>query len=310
MKKLSRIEKSCLSCESIMIVVSNSKREKKFCNIDCKNSYYRGKTLEESLGKEKSILIRSKLSESLKGENNPNYNNKWTSEKKINQSNLIKSKVNDEYRKSCSTGMKGKLVSEETKQKKRETENQKKIEGYERPNISEETRDKIGKSSKERSNNLEYKLKIRKSNEDNNNWIKLKDKDDYKFYCKLSNWKYSMLGFDIKGIEKIKDIKIYNKDNNRNGLVRDHRFSRRSGFNLGIFPEILRHPANCELIRHSDNIKKRGKNSIELHELFDLIINCKYEYEEQDLCLKLIETYKNKETYNKNQYINNYYETI
>ena len=42
--------------------------------------------------------------------------------------------------------------------------------------------------------------------------------------------------------------------------VRDHIFGRKNGFVLGVFPEIIRHPANCQIITHSDNIKKSLKN--------------------------------------------------
>lgn len=46
---------------------------------------------------------------------------------------------------------------------------------------------------------------------------------------------------------------------NTKGVSRDHIFSVRRGFELGISSEIIKHPANCRLMIHSENIGK-GKN--------------------------------------------------
>lgn len=108
--------------------------------------------------------------------------------------------------------------------------------------------------------------------------------------------------FSIDGKDKLKRIGVFNVKTNRNGLVRDHKFSRRNGFLLQIFPEILRHPANCELITHSENISKREKNSITLDQLFDKIVTFTQLYDEQELCLNLIEKFKCGEKYLKENY--------
>jgi len=58
---------------------------------------------------------------------------------------------------------------------------------------------------------------------------------------------------------------------NPKGVSRDHLFSVYDGFKIGIPPEILRHPANCQLIPHSENQKKHRHSSITLSELLDRI---------------------------------------
>jgi len=44
----------------------------------------------------------------LRGANNPNYKNKWSLKQKQEQSRLVKSKVNDEYRFKAGTANRGK----------------------------------------------------------------------------------------------------------------------------------------------------------------------------------------------------------
>ena len=87
-------------------------------------------------------------------------------------------------------------------------------------------------------------------------------------------------------------------------------FGRKSGFDKKVFPEILRHPGNCQLITHSNNIKKSKSNNdcvITLENLFERILLWG-DYEEQELCLSLIEKYKNGERYKKENYIETYYQ--
>ena len=44
-------------------------------------------------------------------------------------------------------------------------------------------------------------------------------------------------------------------------------FSVRDGFELGIDPKLISHPANCRLMVHSDNISKNRKSSITYEDL-------------------------------------------
>jgi hypothetical protein len=91
-------------------------------------------------------------------------------------------------------------------------------------------------------------------------------------------------------------------------LVRDHRYSRRSGFENRVFPEILRHPYNCEFITHSDNIRKQqnkeiNSNSISLEDLFEVIKKYPQEYPEQNICLSKIKEYESGLRYSQDPYL-------
>lgn len=56
---------------------------------------------------------------------------------------------------------------------------------------------------------------------------------------------------------------------NVNGISRDHKVSVSYGFKNNIPPNIIRHPANCELLPHIENQKKRSKCSISLEQLLE-----------------------------------------
>jgi len=58
---------------------------------------------------------------------------------------------------------------------------------------------------------------------------------------------------------------------NIGGISRDHMLSVREGFNSGIDPKLLSHPANCKLMIHGDNISKNKKSSITEEELKERI---------------------------------------
>jgi hypothetical protein len=73
--------------------------------------------------------------------------------------------------------------------------------------------------------------------------------------------------FDFTLIESYGWYKAKNKGDNLNGVSRDHMISVKYGFENGIDPKIISHPANCRLIRHNDNVSKGKKNYISLEEL-------------------------------------------
>jgi hypothetical protein len=77
--------------------------------------------------------------------------------------------------------------------------------------------------------------------------------------------------FDLSLLETFGWYKAANRGNNLNGISRDHMFSVKEGFERGIDPLILSHPANCCLLRHNDNVSKNKKSSITLEELMHRI---------------------------------------
>lgn len=117
--------------------------------------------------------------------------------------------------------------------------------------------------------------------------------DDWDFYNREANWKHSMWELLPEECQNlIKKVGIFSRGNTQ-GAVRDHKYSRWSGFNDRVFPEVLRHPANCKALSQSDNAKKRSSNSITLEELFYHIRQYNDEWEEHLLVLSLIEQYEN-----------------
>lgn len=157
--------------------------------------------------------------------------------------------------------------------------------------LTEEHKKKI-----EESNNFNRKNKIIKNCLGCGVVMKCRPSDNRKF-CKLSCWisyteknkepyllyrQRANFDFDIKEypnkfnlilVEQHGWYSPSNKGNNLNGVSKDHLLSVKEGFNLGIDPEIIKHPANCKLVLHKQNQKKREKSSISIQELMDRIKN-------------------------------------
>tara|TARA_Y100001951_G_C11288487_1_gene270412 strand:+ start:533 stop:1171 length:639 start_codon:yes stop_codon:yes gene_type:complete len=74
----------------------------------------------------------------------------------------------------------------------------------------------------------------------------------------------------IKGYDKLKKLGFYNRKNNPNGVVKDHRFSIKSGIVLEIPPEYLGNLSNCEFLTEKENLVKSSNNSISFEEFCDL----------------------------------------
>ena len=60
---------------------------------------------------------------------------------------------------------------------------------------------------------------------------------------------------------------------NINGVSRDHLMSVSYGFKNNIDPAIISHPANCQIVLHSENKRKAESCKITLEELLDRIKN-------------------------------------
>ena len=65
-----------------------------------------------------------------------------------------------------------------------------------------------------------------------------------------------------------------------NGVSRDHIISINYGFKNNILPEIISHPANCQLLRHNENISKGKKCDLILEQLINKIKEWNHEYGE------------------------------
>ena len=104
---------------------------------------------------------------------------------------------------------------------------------------------------------------------------KRKNMDEYKSYKIDTNFKFNLGDFpdefDFKLVEKYGWYSPTNKRNNLKGVSRDHMLSVRGGFEMGIDPKIISHPANCRLMIHNENISKNKKSSITYEELLERI---------------------------------------
>jgi len=99
-----------------------------------------------------------------------------------------------------------------------------------------------------------------------------KNMDVFTIYKSDASFKFSLNyypdAFDFSLIEKHGWYSPSNsKKPNIGGVSRDHMISVKEGFRLGIDPKLLSHPANCQLMIHSDNISKNKKSSLTLEEL-------------------------------------------
>lgn len=98
---------------------------------------------------------------------------------------------------------------------------------------------------------------------------------EYQKYKQDTSFKFSLNDYpDEFDFDLIREYGWYsptNKKNNLGGVSRDHILSVREGFELGIDPFLLAHPANCRLMIHTDNISKNKKSDINFKELMNRI---------------------------------------
>ena len=227
---------------------------------------------------------------SVRGKNNPNFGNKWTDEQKAIQSDLIKSKVDDEYRQKAGSANRGKKFNQERidamhKHRSRES--------YSRP-LSLEAKAKIGKKSKEKFNDPEYLIKQKSIMIERGFWIPDNQKTDYEIYQKEAHWIESMVDFLPKtDIVMLHEVGMFHSTKNKQGYVRDHMYSKMTGFAKKVFPILLRHPANLQLLLNGENTRKARTriDDLSLEKLFENIQSFNMEWKEQNECLVMIDEY-------------------
>lgn len=259
--KVARVEIECANCGSIFEKRVTS--TKRFCSIKCGAS----------------------------GIHNSNYNNRWTDEQKANQSIIIRSKIDDVYREACASANSGVKFDQDRINRMHANRSS---ESYSHKHTAESKRLISIKSSAKYTD--EYLDRFRSTMYDLGHWIDPKDKSDYEIYFSEADWVKPM--WDL--FENVNG-NIFNSFSNPNGLVRDHILSRKDGFELGIWPEILRHPCNCQLLTNSQNSSKRRNSWLTFNELSDKILSYSKEWFEQELCLKKIDEFKNGKLWNRKE---------
>jgi hypothetical protein len=93
----------------------------------------------------------------------------------------------------------------------------------------------------------------------------------YKFYRPSCEFNFDIQKyknrFDFSLINKYGWYSPSNKGNNLLGVSKDHCYSIKDGFINKVDSEIIKHPANCSLMVHSENNRKNDNSSITLEEL-------------------------------------------
>ena len=112
---------------------------------------------------------------------------------------------------------------------------------------------------------------------DNGTITPVEDRDAYDVYCSDAAFKHGFKTNCEKQNALLTQYGVFNTRDNKNatGCVRDHLLSRRYGFDNNIDPEIISHPANCEIVLHTENVRRARTNDnlITLEELLERIEN-------------------------------------
>ena len=236
------------------------------------------------------------------GERNSNYGNTWNNEQRKHLSLIVIDRMKNDYYRYVANQPHSKesIASKKQKLSKFAKTRVKEKNSFYGKHHSQDFCQKQSKRMKAVCNTKEYQIKRRQTCEQNGQMIPLSQKTDYEIYYDLANWKYQMFDIitDEKQLQLLKDNGVFNTQSNTKGCVRDHIYSRFSGFNDKVFPEILRHPCNCQIVLNSYNIRKtsrakRGPDDQSKEILFDKIKHYDGQWIEQKLCLKLICDYEN-----------------
>lgn len=276
----------CAHCSKEKVIFpSLCKGKMSFCNNICKAEFQKN---------------------NLSGNNNPNYGNKWSEEQRINASKTHTERFKDpNNRFMAGSANRGKKFDQARIEKMHANRTR---ESYNIKPRSEHTKKLIGKKSSEKWT-AEYRHRNRQSRERLGQWVKLEDKKDRDIYFNASNWTKSKkperdifkLITNPACISYLEQLGKFNPHaNNTTGVVRDHIFCRADGLQYKVFPEILRHPANCQLLPHADNLSKktkryRDRSDLTLQQLFDKIENYTEQWFEHEFVLQKIQAYKNGE---------------
>lgn len=288
MKRIERIVCLCKQCQIEFEKTITSLRV--FCSRNCKISFQRGKTLEELHGEIKASELRTNLSNTMHGENNPNFGNKWTDEQKSIASVRIqkawKEKGEDWRKENFGKSNRGKTRTKEFIAQWHSRHSERKGKP-----LSEEHKRKVGKKSKEKFTN-DYKKAFRLKMEQLGKWIPLNNLTDWELYKKETHWIEKMWN-KIVLPDDFNEIGVFCSRLNSKGYTRDHIFSKKDGFELKVFPEILRHPANCHCMLHKSNASKSSSSEISLVDLFKKIKEFDSEWKEQMICIEKISQFEN-----------------
>jgi hypothetical protein len=172
---------------------------------------------------------------------------------------------------------------------------------------SDVSKAKIGMRSRAKFTD-EYKKKARERLIELGLCVPDSGKDAYLFYRGISNWVRKMWDLDDLNCPMGVDPRSL-PASDRAKFIRDHMYSRFSGFTNGVFPEIMRHPENCALITRAENTRKSmskqiPSDSLCLGELFSRIESSdRFSWFEHGLCLDRIKEYRDGKRFFAKDYV-------
>lgn len=235
---------------------------KLYCSLKCRN-YYVNKYLRDYTKSGRGLSVKSVDNY----ENNPKYCKNPNCGKKID----YKKRVNDYCNNSCSANVTNRGIDRSNQ----------KISQIAYQNILNANKKKRSVNFIDYSfcrfcqNEIDVSKRVKFCSDECRKKHKRKDMDEFKKYKSDAKFNFNLSDypeeFDFNLIKEYGWYKPSNKGNNLNGISRDHMLSVKEGFDLGVDPIIISHPANCKLMIHSQNISKNKKSTINLEELIDRI---------------------------------------
>lgn len=227
------------------------------------------------------------------GSNNPNYGTKWTDEQRQHLSNYQKSISNVISKRVSQDWENNNIRREKAAEVMKKTVqglcgNKNSFYGKTHTSAAKEV---IRRKSSEKFTD-EFKQQQRIAMETNKHWRPINELSAYEVYFKAADWVARM--WDLVDTTLLNNYGVFNSKTNTKGCVRDHMFGRSKGFALGVPPVLLRHPANCEIVLHSTNVKKATSGDItkSLDQLIKDIEEYQLPWKEQQQCINAIAAYK------------------
>lgn len=128
------------------------------------------------------------------------------------------------------------------------------------------------------------------------------DKSIYSLYRKQCAFLFKLYDYcdeldlnliNIYGMYKVSSDSNRDKDN-LDGVSRDHMYSILDGYINKVDPYLLSHPANCRIIKQTDNASKHSNSCISLYELVERVkdFNIKYGYYKNNIDYFKLEEFK------------------
>lgn len=101
-----------------------------------------------------------------------------------------------------------------------------------------------------------------------------RETDEKKIYYTECDFKFDPYSdTSIPGYDLLLKHGMYNPTTNKEGVCRDHIFSKAEGFRNKVDPKIISHKANCQFLLNSDNVVKGERCWTTLEELKSAIDN-------------------------------------